>query len=847
MRRLGHWVFTRSQGLGFAVLAVAIALEGGTPGQALASDGEVYLELSAGPLQEAIDRLASSAQLQVLYDPAVVSGRTTQGVKGAMTPAQALDRLLTSTDIAYRFTANDAVALYRKHRVSSDPPRRLALAAPVPSSPPLQTVRVSAVRSTDRDSGGSASLTAMKFDGSSLTAPIASESITQQALRDQQAERVEDVLEGISAIESAPDGQSTLGFTIRGFPTYQYYVDGVRVSPDLHHDAFRDLANVERIDVVKGPASTLYGRTEPGGLINVVTKQPLAEPHLAVEQQAGAFDRQRTQLDAGGPLTSSGSLLYRFNAAYETANSFRDYLSNRRLFLAPVATWKISPQSETTGYLEYLHSDDPTDSGLPLIGSTIPPVPIARRLEDGGAVHTRDLRVGVRGLHAFSDRWSMRYHVDGRWLKTPQSPQLALADDMLDPSLCSPASCPVNQLLFAIPVSRGQTYYSSAELLGSLTSWGAQHHVLFGAEYFDVRARNEVVFSYTPFMTDLFSPQHGPVPSSLLENPDWANATATTERWSSAYVQDQIAFAQKFYLLLGARYDVVSERLDSGFGLPILDAGTERRWDHAFKRRAGLVWRATEPLSLYANYTENFGISTGIYGEGTGGTGTLVPAESAHEWEIGAKSEFLEGKASGSLAWFDLTEVNISLPVFSPVLDAQGFRAVTGGAHSRGLELDVQVELMRGLQLAASYAFLDSRITDDAGITTSTSIGGTMNNLFVSTVASVGHRLYGAPRHGGSLWIEYKPDRLLRGLKLGVGAVARGSREGDNANDYQLPGFVKYNLLAAYGWRMADTRVTVQLNMDNALNTRYFESIGGTHTVMPGSPRRWLASVRAEL
>jgi iron complex outermembrane receptor protein len=811
-------------------------------GEAAAATGEARLyafNVPPGPLHEAIDQLAASAHLQVLYDPAVASGRLTRGVKGSMTLAEAFERLLAATNVTYQFTAADTVALYREQStavVATPPP--MALIQPVAPPQPLPVVQVSAQRSGGANAVAGTSLTAMKTDASVLATPTAFESVTQPMLEDRQADRIEDVLEGVSGIEIAPDGQDTVGFVIRGIPAYQYYVDGVRVSPDLHHDAFRDLADVASIDVVKGPASTLYGRTEPGGLINIVTKQPLSEPYFSAEQQVGSFDHRRTQLDTGGPLNDTGTLLSRFNAAWETAQSYRRDCGNRRIFLAPVVTWSPSPQSAVTGYLEYLRSDDPTDSGLPIVGASIPAVPVGRRVEDGGKVHTRDLHTGIRGWQVLNDRWTVRYHFDGRWLRTPQSPQLALADDGLDPAACSRGACPVDQLLFSIPVSRGQTYFTSAELLGDLDFWGARHAILFGSEFFDVHGDSVTLYNGDAFTTDLYSPRRVRVPGYLLQSPDGAYATWTSERWSGVYLQDQVGIGQRVYVLLGVRYDHAREWLDIASGFPLQDDGKDMRWDHAFKRHAGIVWRATEPLSLYANYAENFGISTGIYGDGTGGTGTLVPPEMAHEWEVGAKAAFLDGRLKGSLAWFDLTELNISLPGFAGVENSGGVRVVTGTERSRGAELDLRGEIFPDVQLLASYAFLDTRILADVG-----AAYDFVDGTIITTRGNTGNRLFGTPRHGGSAWVSYRPGGMLQGLKLGLGTVARTWREGDNENDYRLPGFAKWGALAGYEWPWGGGRLALQLNVDNLFNTRYFESISGTHTIMPAAPRRWLASV----
>jgi iron complex outermembrane receptor protein len=238
---------------------------------------------------------------------------------------------------------------------------------------------------------------------------------------------------------------------------------------------------------------------------------------------------------------------------------------------------------------------------------------------------------------------------------------------------------------------------------------------------------------------------------------------------------------------------------------------------------------------------ENFGIATGLYGNGARGTGSLLPPQSAREWEVGLKAELFDGRAAGSVSWYNLTEVNLAQPASSPLLNAQGFRTVTGTARSRGLELDVHGEILPNLQFMASYAYIDSRIVSD--LAARASYDGDPG----PPPGAAGNRLYGVPHHGGSLWLTYRPPASLDGLKLGIGVVARAERWGDNANDYKLPAFAKWRGLAAYGWRAAGTQFNLQLNVDNMFNARYFESVSGNYSVMPGCPRRWLLSLRAEL
>ncbi|HEY0340440.1 MAG TPA: TonB-dependent receptor, partial [Steroidobacteraceae bacterium] len=561
----------------------------------------VDVEIAPGPLQDALERLAELTGLQLLYDPPLVQGRMTRGARGKMTPKQALEKLLARTDILFEFTASDAAALYPGPAVATGHrPREDSR-----STRPPPTVTVSADRVGDGSYHANTTVTSLKVAADPLLTPVASATLTQQVLRDQQAVRVEDVLEYVSGVETAPNGQSALGFAIRGFTTYQYYVDGIRVAPDLNHDGFRDLANVESIEVVKGPLSTLYGRTEPGGLINVITKQPLAQPYLSLDQQFGSFNRHRTQLDAGGPLSAGDELLYRFNAAYEAGDSFRGSFVNRRVFLAPVLTWRLSEQTESTFYLEYLNSHDPNDSGLPVIGGHLPPVPVERTIEDGGEVHTTDFRVGVRGSHAFDDGWTERHYVDARWLKTPQSPELALAEDGLAAADCRPSHCPVARQLLAIPDASGHSYYGVLNFTRDWEFRRMRHSLLLGMDYLQSVEHEGFELAGDPAPDiDLFHPQHGPVPTAFLQ--DTPFDALKREQWGGAYFQDQVAVGERLHLLGGARFDLAR-------------AG---ELENALTGRAGFVWLLTPSMSAYLNFTEGFGINSGLYNTGNATTTT---------------------------------------------------------------------------------------------------------------------------------------------------------------------------------------------------------------------------------
>lgn len=822
---------------GVVTLIAAAILHGtaaATP--ALPTEPALRIDLPPSSLQQALSSLADQAGWQILYAPELTQGLTVTGLHGVMTPREALRRLLASTHIAFEFTAADAVALH-----TEDKPETHAALSPDPP----HVVTITGNRDREFTDDSAASFSSIRSDESSMLVPVTASSLGRDFIRDQQTTRLEDALEYVSATEIAPDDHSSVGFGIRGFPTYQYYLDGVRVSPDLHGDGFRDLANVDHIDILKGPASVLYGRSEPGGIINIVTKQPLARPMLAIEQRFGSFGRSDTLLDAGGPLNSSDSLLYRFNAARESDGSFRDAPGSRRVFLAPALTWKPSAGTETTAYLEYLNGHDPTDSGFPVVGSHIPNIPIARSFDEGGEVHTTDLRAGIRGSYTLQSGWTLRNHLDARWLRTPQAPEIAMAADGLSSEYCDSSYCPVTRTLVAIPISRGFTGYASVELTRELSFWRTAHSLLVGMEYFQSSSYSDLkMASDTSLTTDLFHPSSIAIPLELLQEPSKEMNRNTRENWEATYIQDQISFADDFHFLVGLRYDNASTTVEQNItqrpeDFPPTEFQASSQKTHRLKHREGLVWHPIPSLSLYTLYTANLGSAPGLYAGTDGYSSTDQPQQSATEWEAGVKFEPEGGRYAATVAAFDLTKDNVSSTILEPALNTYGYLYSTGSVRNRGLELEVRGEPLPHLEYLANFAYIDSSILH--GYTYPDSPSG------AEWMGGSGNRFFGVPREGGSAWFSYRfSDRLFHGLKLGAGVIARSAREGDDLNDYELPGFTSWSAFGAYEWQVGATQMSVRLKADNLFDAHYYESINGTRTVMPAPPRRWVGSFRVQ-
>ena len=340
---------------------------------------------------------------------------------------------------------------------------------------------------------------------------------------------------------------------------------------------------------------------------------------------------------------------------------------------------------------------------------------------------------------------------------------------------------------------------------------------------------------------DIFNPVHTGVPAGLLDDPENVFSFDFVEDWYGFYLQDQVELPYDLHLLAGFRYDNAgtSETFTQIIPGPPTPFESSRRED-AVTPRFGLLWRPLPELSLFGSYVENFGASNGRTVDGS-----LLPHQTAQQWEAGIKTELLDGRLTGSLAWFDLTQQNLPRAHPDPVLAAQGFSVAVGEVRHQGLELDLSGELSPGLKAIASFAYIDSEITIDRGLD--------FDNLDANgnptiTDGNTGHRLDNVPRFGGSLWTTYEfQGGDLQGLKLGAGMVARGQREGNQENDFQLPGYATVNLLAGYEWKVGLSKVSLQLNIDNLLDKSFFESTLGTRfLVSPGAPRTFLGSVRVE-
>ncbi|MGZ8153203.1 MAG: TonB-dependent receptor plug domain-containing protein [Methylovulum sp.] len=273
------------------------------------------------------------------------------------------------------------------------------------------------IRLLDRDTDAS---TAKKTDTLIMETPYAVTVVPQQVLKDQRFIRVEDGLKNVAGVQPGfTNGGDSDTFQMRGFQNDNLYRDGFLLPSALSGGTLkRQTTNLERIEVFKGRGSILYGRNQPGGVINLVTKRPQATPYHSVEQQFGSYDFYRTLVDSTGAITSDDELLYRVNLSYENAGSFRDFVKTDTVFLAPSFTWNVTDQTQANLDIEYQHFDNTNDSGIPPMGSRPAPVPINRQTGDPFNNKTVGDRtyVGANWSHEFNDDWKLNHRFGAEFL-----------------------------------------------------------------------------------------------------------------------------------------------------------------------------------------------------------------------------------------------------------------------------------------------------------------------------------------------------------------------------------------------------------------------------------------------
>jgi iron complex outermembrane receptor protein len=628
--------------------------------------------------------------------------------------------------------------------------------------------------------------------------------LPRQLIDDQLAVRPHDLVQNVSGVFR---GNAVFGdnFIFRGFSTSEFLRDGL---PD-RRSSIRDTANIEQVEVLKGPASVLFGRIEPGGTLNYVTKRPLAAPRYAVELKADSFGMLRPTADLSG-VTADGQLGARLNLAAEHGGNFRDHSFSDRAFGSGVLVWQLSPDTQLSVEAEALNDRRLLDRGVPRFGSGPAPIPVTRLIsepDDDRVVGERLL--GYTLEHQLKPGWRVK-----QVLRASESSNQDHRTRFLQSAAQIAGSSSWNGVVNRDLLLRDadeESLTAQLELIGELRqSNGVRHQLLVGLDldrlksHDDSRQANTIVAANS---INIFKPIHGNFVPVGLRPSALSDSTVSTR---ALYVQDLIDLGTHWKALVGARYDAARNRSDN-----LLTAKSSGVDANALSPRAGLVWQPTRELSVYGSYSESF---VPVIGQDF--AGRLFDPTTGEQVELGAKSEWLGGRLLATMALFQIKKNNVS--VSDP--DHTGFSLQTGQVTSDGVEFDLSGSPLTGLNLMANLSLTDVRTTRD------------------TRSSMLGKRPANTPTRGGGLWLSYElQNQVWRGWGGGFGAHHVGERQGDAAGSFFLPAYTRWDASLSYRapapqhWRVA-------LKLENLADKIYYISSHDSLGIYPGAPRNAVLS-----
>ncbi|MBE9167126.1 TonB-dependent siderophore receptor [Pleurocapsales cyanobacterium LEGE 06147] len=423
--------------------------------------------------------------------------------------------------------------------------------------------------------------------------PASVQVVPQEVIEDQGATNVREVVRNVAGVTFADSiGNRAERFNLRGFQAEQF-LNGIREDTVFSNRTQQDLANIERVEVLKGPASVLFGRAEPSGIINFITKQPLLEPYYNLEFTAGNFDFYRPSLDISGPLTDNKKLAYRLNVAYENAGSFRDFIDTERIFVAPVLAWQISPDTEFTAEFSYLNDNRPIDRGLVVLSDDeVADVPLSRTFTNGEDIEYEQTKVSLYFDHRFNSTLSLRSafrYTDLNEISTDETDVEPI--ELLDDRFLT-----LQQFGTDGDTENSETYTFQTDLTAEFNTGSIQHKVLLGLEYAEV---DNTFFSEVrdAGVVDIFDFDVDDI--VIGDEVEFVFDGASDISSFGIYLQDQVTLLENLKLVVGGRFDTYTE--ESSF----LGEVTEAEAD-AFSPRVGIVYQPIQPVSLYASYTRSF-------------------------------------------------------------------------------------------------------------------------------------------------------------------------------------------------------------------------------------------------
>ena len=772
-------------------LSVAVAAEAGSARQS----APFSFAMAAKPLPQALSDFSRITGISVVYTDEAPYGINAPALNGQMSAEQAMQRLLSGSGFTFRRTDSHTLLL-----------------EPLPTDGALNLGATTITSVADQSMSYQPPPTSSVMRSSALIQEIPQtvNVVPAQVIRDQAPRNLDDALANVSGITQGNTLASTQDSVMtRGFGDNRngsIMRDGMPIVQGRGMNA-----TVDRVEVLKGPASLLYGIQDPGGVVNMVSKKPELEQYNALTLRGSTYGDGKNGsgggLDSTGALGDSG-LAYRMVLDHEDEDYWRNFGTHRETLVAPSLAWF----GESTKLLfSYEHREflTPFDRGTIIDPRDNHPLDISRerRLDEPfNNMEGRSDLYHFEADHELNDNW--KAHFGYSWNReTYDASQVRItAIDTNKGTLTRSMDGTQN----AISTDR----FTTASLEGNVQLAGMKHDLVFGVddEYRKIyredliRQKSLSTFSYV-------NPVYGREVAGTTVSP--ADSAQTDElRSDSVFLQDSIHLTDQWILVAGGRFQEYDQYAGKGVPFKANTDSNGQKW----VPRAGLVYRYTDELSFYGSYTESFKPNSTIAplsGSSTVLDGSIAPEE-AKSWEIGAKLD-MPGRVTGNVALFDIKKRNVL------VANSEGpvtIYSAAGEVRSRGLEVDLSGQLSDRWSMIGSYAYTDAEVTEDP--------------------IYKGKKLQNVAKNSGSLSAVYDFGTIVGGDQLRVGAGARyvGERAGNAVNDFDLPSYTVADAFATYDTKVEGQKVKFQLNVKNLFDRTYYTSAASRFFVSMGDSRQ---------
>lgn len=737
--------------LGSTGFVLTLALASVTCDVAAYAQQQMAFNIPSQDLNSAVLAFAQRAGVRVFYDTAKLRGRQAPAVAGSMAPQAALSRLLAGSGLTYQFTSPTAVKISSPQADSGQGAAATVDGATMLAEIDVQGKKESAFGPVD-GYVATRSASGTKIDAPLIETPAAISVVTKDQVQAQAAQTIPQAVRYTSGVRVDVTGADNRfdNIYIRGFAA-DLYLDSMRLLTTGFTAQIVEPYNLERIEVLHGPASVIYGQSSPGGVVDMVSKRPTDVPYHEMFLSTGNFGRIQGGVDLSGPIDEKKEWLYRFVGSGFDVGSQVDHVKYDRVSIAPSLTWR--PDNDTSITFQGLYQNDPNAgfyNQLPARGyGTVFPLPNGMRIptnlypgEPGQDKMSREMgQIGYLAEHRFDNTWTVRQN-------------LRYSDTTSDVSTIYPTGGTVGPY----DISRAgffendhlRTLNVDNQAEAKFDTGPFSHTALFGVDY------QTGTFSFTGGSTppgfnaplNVLNPVYGtpiPMPVNSKRDQDFNQL--------GLYAQDQIK-VDRWVALLGVRWDR-AETTTNNVTLPADTLTTIQQRDEATTKRAALLYKFDNGVAPYVQYTESFQPTIGTAFGGI----PFNPTKGKQE-EAGIKYQ-PDDKSLYTLAVFNLTQENVSIPDGGH----PGYSVQAGEIRSRGIELEGKTEINRNLSVLASYTYVDPVVTKST-----------------NPAIPVGHRQSGIPMNSAALWADYTfHGGALDGFGLAGGVRYYGESAGNIA------------------------------------------------------------------